>query len=63
MDRLTNEDRERGSTHIVKSLKAQINSLKLMMNRDYLVFMNITLFNELTKNLSVPNALNLLLLL
>ena len=51
------------SAHIVKSLKAQINALKLMMNKDYLVFMNITLFNDLIKNLQVLSVLNMSLLL
>ena len=63
MDRLTLEDRERGSAHIMKSLKAQINSLKLMMNNDDLVFMNIMLFNELIKKLSVLSVINMALLL
>jgi len=56
MTELTLEDRERGSVMIMKSLKAQINSLKLMMNKDYLVFMNITLFNELIKNAISPQC-------
>ena len=56
MEKLTNEDRERGSAHIVKSLKAQINSLNLMMNKDYLVFMNIMLFNELIRTSISPQC-------
>ena len=56
MTKLTLEDRERGSNMILKSLKAQINALKLMMNKDYLVFMNITLFNELIKNAISPQC-------
>ena len=36
MTRLTIEDREKGSALILKSLKAQINALKFMMNKDYL---------------------------
>ena len=47
MEKLTEEDRERGSTYIVKALKAQKNAMKLSMNRDYFVFINITLFNEI----------------
>ena len=42
--------------YIVRSLKAQINSLKLMMNRDYLVFMNMTLFNDLIKKSISPQC-------
>ena len=34
---------------LVMSLKAQINVLKLMMSKDYLTFMNITLYNEVIK--------------
>ena len=56
MEKLNNEDRERGSMYIVKSLKAQINNLKLMMNKDYLVFMNITLFNELIRKSISPQC-------
>ena len=56
MGRLTNEDRERGSALIMKSLKAQINALKLMMNKDYLVFMNITLFKELIRKSISPQC-------
>ena len=37
-------------------MKAQINALKLMMNKDYLVFMNITLFNELIQKAISPQC-------
>ena len=56
MTKLTIEDRERGSVMILRALKAQINSLKLMMNKEYLVFMNITLFNNLIKNAISPQC-------
>ena len=49
MINLTEGDREKGSRYIVMSLKAQINALKLMMNKDYLIFMNVTLYNEMIK--------------
>ena len=56
MTNLTEGDRERGSRFIVMSLKAQINALKLMMNSDYLVFMNITLYNEVIKKYISPQC-------
>jgi hypothetical protein len=56
MMKVTAEDRERGVNMIVKSLKAQINALKLMMNKDYLVFMNITLFQELIQKSIGPQC-------
>ena len=31
---------------MVMSLNAQINSLKMVMNRDYLIWINITLYKE-----------------
>ena len=56
MNNLTEGDRERGSMFIVMSLKAQINALKIMMNSDYLVFMNITLYNEVIKKHISPQC-------
>ena len=41
---------------IVMSLKAQINALKLLINSDYLVFMNITLYNEVIKKHISPQC-------
>ena len=41
---------------LVMSLKAQINALKLMMNKDYLTFMNITLYNEVIKKFISPQC-------
>ena len=38
------------------SLKAQINALKIMMNTDYLVFMNITFYNEVIKKYISPQC-------
>ena len=49
MDERTKGDREKGSSHIVKSLKAHINTIKLMMNKGLSDLMNITLYNELIK--------------
>ena len=56
MEKLTQEDRERGSLYIVKALKAQINAMKLSMNKDYLIFMNITLFNEVIRKFISPQC-------
>ena len=42
MEELTKGDRERGSMFLAFTLKAQIIVLKLMMNKDDLIFMNIT---------------------
>ena len=56
MINLTEGDREKGSRYIVMSLKAQINALKIMMNRDYLIFMNITLYNEVIKKFISPQC-------
>ena len=53
---LTESDREKGSMFLVMSLKAQINALKLMMNKDYLIFMNITLYNEVIKKFISPQC-------
>ena len=42
--------------NIVNALKAQINAMKCSMNRDYLVFMNITLFNEVIRKFISPQC-------
>ena len=36
--------------------KAQINAMKLSMNKDYLIFMHITLFNEVIRKFSSPQC-------
>ena len=56
MDEVMKGDREKGSSYIVKALKAQTNAMKFMMNKDYLVFMNITLYNELIKKFISPQC-------
>ena len=56
MINLTESDRERGSMFLVMSLKAQINALKLMMNSEYLIFMNITFYNEVIKKFISPQC-------
>ena len=47
----TQKDRVRGSSFMVKSLKAHINALMISMNHDYLTLMNITLYTLLLLNL------------
>ena len=56
MDELTKGDRERGSVFNIMALKAQINAMKLMTNRDYLVFMNITLCNKVIRKFISPQC-------
>ena len=41
---------------MMKSLKAQINSLMISMNNDYLTFMNITLFEEVIYKFIDPTS-------
>jgi hypothetical protein len=46
MEEKTKKDRTEGSIMILKSLKAQVGALLILMNQDYLTLMNVTLFNE-----------------
>ena len=46
VNELNEGDRRRGSRYMVMSVKAQINGLKLIMNKAYLTFMNVTLYKE-----------------
>ena len=53
IEELNEGDRRRGSRYMIMSLKAQINSLKLVMNKAYLIFMNVTLYKEvISKHIS-----------
>ena len=56
MDELAKEDREKSSMLIVMAPKVQINAMKIMMNRNYLVFMNITLYNEFIRKFRSPQC-------
>ena len=47
IEELNNGDRRRGLRYMVMSIKAQINSLKLVMNKAYLTFMNVTMYKEI----------------
>ena len=48
-----------GWRHMVMSIKAQINSLKLGMKRHYLMFINVTLYKEVLQNAPVHQFLGL----
>ena len=51
------EKKEKGSLFIVMPLKAQINALKIMMNRDYFFFFFlISLYNKLLKKIISPQC-------
>ena len=53
IEKLNLSDKRIGSTYMVQSLKSQINHLKIVMKRDYLKLMNITLYQEvIEKNIS-----------
>ena len=55
IEELNGGDRHRGLRYMVMSLKAQINSLKLVMNKAYLIFMNVTMYKEIiSKQISQP---------
>ena len=56
MEERTKQDRIRGSTYMMKSLKAQINALMISMNNDYLTLMNITLFEEVIYKFLDPTS-------
>ena len=50
---LNEGDRRRGSRYMVMSVEAQINSLKIVMNKAYLTFMNVTKYKEvISKHIS-----------
>ena len=53
IEELNLSDKRIGSTYIVQSLKPQINSLKIVLNRDNLKLNNITVYQEIiTKNIT-----------
>ena len=53
VEELNLNDRKTASKYMVQSLKAQINSLKIVMNDAYLKFVNVTLYKEvISKNIS-----------
>ena len=56
MDEQTRKDRIEGSKMIVKSLIAQINALLISMNHDYLILMNITIFDEVIYKFMDPTS-------
>ena len=53
IEELNLNDRKTGSKYMVQSLKAQINSLKIVMNDEYLKLINVTLYKEvISKHIS-----------
>ena len=56
MDEKTKKDRVEGSLMILKSMKAQIGTLLISMNQDYLTLMNITIFDEVIYKYMHPTS-------
>ena len=53
IEELNSNDKKMGSKYMLQSVKAQINSLKVVMNDEYLKLVNITLYKEVVaKNIS-----------
>ena len=52
-------DRRMGSKYMIQSMKSQINSLKIVMNDEYLKLINVTLKKEVIAKTSVHQFLNL----
>ena len=53
---LNESDRKHASKYMVMSLNAQINSLKMVINRDYLIWINITLYKEVISMFISPSV-------
>ena len=52
IEELNLNDRRIGSKYMIQSMKSQINSLKVVMNYEYLKLMNVTLYKEvIAKNI------------
>ena len=56
IEKLNLSDRPIGSKYMVMSLKAQINGLKLVMNRAYLIFINVKLYTEVLAKFISPSV-------
>ena len=53
IEELNMNNRRTGSKHMIQSMKAQINSLKVVMNAQYLKLINITLYKDvISKSIS-----------
>ena len=53
IEELNSNDKKMGSKYMLQSVKAQINSLKVVMNDEYLKLVNVTLYKEvIAKNIS-----------
>ena len=46
IEELNSNDKKIGSKYMLQSVKAQINSLKVVMNDEYLKLVNVTLYKE-----------------
>ena len=54
IEELNSDDKKMGSKYMLKSVKALINSLKVVMNDEYLKLVNVTLYKEvIAKNISL----------
>ena len=56
MENLNESDRIRGLKFMIMSLKVQINGLKFVMNRDYLILINIRLYKEVISKFISPSV-------
>ena len=56
MEENTLKDRIKGLLFMVKSLKAQINALIIAINHEYLMLINITLFEEVIYKFLDPTS-------
>ena len=56
MEERTKQDRIKGSLFMVKSLKAQINALRISMNNEYLKLMTVTVFEEVIYKFLDPTS-------
>ena len=58
MEERTKQDRIKGSLFLMKSLKAQINALMILMNNEYLKLMNITILKEVIYKYLDPTCIS-----
>jgi hypothetical protein len=56
MEAKTMEDRIHGSLFLMKAINAQLNAFMLTMNKDYMVLMSITLFQDLIYKFISPTV-------
>ena len=56
IEELNQNDRRMGSKYMIQSMKSQINSLKIVMNYEYLKLVNVTLYKEVMAKYISPSA-------